>query len=217
MSDAERVVLCFGDSNTHGTMPLPSLTERGRHGFSSRWTGHFRRALGPAVHVIDEGHPGRTTVHPDPVEGEHRNGLSVLLALLESHRPLDLVVMMLGTNDCKARFAVTADDIARSIDRLCGVIAAAQCGPGGATPKLLLVAPPPLTETGCLAGMFEGGAAKAAALAPRIEAVAQARGAGFVDAGAHITVSPIDGVHFDAAAHATLGTVLARAAAELLD
>ena len=141
----------------------------------------------------------------------------MLLAVLESHRPLDLVVVMLGTNDCKLRFSVTAGDIARSVDRLCGVIHGAEVGPDGGAPRLVLVAPPPLVETGCLADMFSGGAAKSAALGPLIAEVARARGAGFVDAGAHIAVSPLDGVHFDAAAHAGLGAALAQAAAALLN
>ena len=72
-----------------------------------RWAGRLARLL-PDWEVIAEGHPGRTTVHDDPVEGAHRNGLTVLPALLESHRPVDVVLVMLGTNDLKERFSVNA-------------------------------------------------------------------------------------------------------------
>ena len=91
-----RSVLLFGESNTHGTRPMPDLDFQGRFGREERWTGRLAKLL-PDWEVIAEGHPGRTTVHDDPVEGEHRNGLTVLPALLESHRPIDVVLVMLGT------------------------------------------------------------------------------------------------------------------------
>lgn len=213
----QQTVLCFGDSNTHGTCPIPVRGQRDRLPPDLRWPGQMAARLGPGWHVIEEGHPGRTTVHDDPVEGEHRNALRVLPALLESHRPLDAVVVMLGTNDLKARFAVTPADIALSVDRLLGLILAAGVGrgvgPGGAAgvPRLLVVAPPPIVETGWLGEHFTGGEAKSCALAPHLAAIAAARGAGFVDAGGLIAVSPVDGVHFDAPAHAVLGAAIARA------
>ena len=74
--------------------------------------------LDAARHLVEEGHPGRTTVHDDPIEGEHRNGARILPALLESHRPIDLLAIHLGTNDLKHRFSVTAFEIARSLERL---------------------------------------------------------------------------------------------------
>jgi lysophospholipase L1-like esterase len=78
--------------------------------------------------VISEGLPGRTTVHDDLVEGGKRSGLEVLPAILPSHAPLDLMLLMLGTNDLKPRFSVTAAEIARSIERL--VVEARNIMPG---------------------------------------------------------------------------------------
>ena len=95
-----RTLLCYGDSNTHGTMPMPDLGFQGRYSRDERWSGRLQRLL-PDWEVIAEGHPGRTTVHDDPVEGAHRNGLTVLPALLETHRPVDAVLLKLGTNDLK--------------------------------------------------------------------------------------------------------------------
>jgi len=214
-----RILLAFGDSNTHGTLPMAAFGEIARLGRETRWTGHMARALSPAAgvpgwEVIEEGQPGRTTVHDDPIEGPHRNGLSVLPALLESHRPLDLVLVMLGTNDLKARFSVTPTDIALSLEKLIAVIRASGAGPHGAAPAVLLVSPPPIAETGCLAGIFTGGAAKSRHLAAAIGAASARAGVAFVDAGRHVAVSPVDGIHYEAADHTRLGAALTAAVRE---
>ena len=83
--------MCFGDSNTYGA--IPTLARVGRHRFAPdrRWPGIMRRQLGSGWEVLEEGHPGRTTVHDDPIEGLHKNGLKALPVCLETHMPLDLV------------------------------------------------------------------------------------------------------------------------------
>ena len=209
-----RTVLCFGDSNTHGTPPVPELGASGRYGRATRWPALTALHLGPDWHVIEEGHPGRTTVHDDPIEGAHRNGLTVLPSLLESHQPIDVVVLMLGTNDLKRRFSVNPTDIALSLERLIGVIRAFACGPDGESPGILLVSPPPIIEVGCLAEMFEGGEAKSQGLAAAIGKAALRCNVAFLDAGLHIAVSPVDGIHYEQDAHATLALVLAAAMRE---
>jgi lysophospholipase L1-like esterase len=205
-----RTVMLFGDSNTHGTKPLPDLGTSERFGRLERWPGLLRAQL-PDWEVIEEGHPGRTTVHDDPVEGAHRNGLTMLPALLESHRPLDVVVVMLGTNDLKERFSVNATDIAHSLERLVRLILTSGAGPGGNAPGVLLVAPPPIIEVGCLAGMFAGGAQKSLGLAVEVEKAAARAGVPFLDAGDVIAVSPIDGIHYDAGANPALAGAIAAA------
>ena len=208
-----RTLLLFGDSNTHGTMPLPDLGMSGRFGREERWAGRLARLL-PDWEVIAEGHPGRTTVHDDPVEGAHRNGLRVLPAILESHKPVDVVLLMLGTNDLKERFSVNAGDIALSLERLVRVIQASGCGTGGSAPGVLLVCPPPIEELGCLAGMFAGGAAKSRALAAEVSAAATRLGVPFMEAGRVVKVSPIDGIHYDAEANPALAQAFAAAIRE---
>ena len=205
-----RSLLLFGDSNTHGTMPMPmqGLGASGRFPRADRWPGRLAQLL-PGWEVIAEGHPGRTTLHDDPVEGAHRNGLTVLPAILESHRPVDVVLLMLGTNDLKARFSVTASDIALSLERLVRVIRASESGPGRGAPGVLLVAPPPIVEVGCLAGMFAGGAAKSQALAAEIRAAAARLDVPFLDAGAVVQVSPIDGIHYGPEANPALAEAFA--------
>jgi lysophospholipase L1-like esterase len=205
-----RTLVLFGDSNTHGTMPAPHLGFDGRFDREDRWAGRLAQLL-PEWDVIAEGQPGRTTVHDDPIEGAHRNGLTVLPALLESHRPVDVVLLMLGTNDLKERFSVNAGDIALSLERLVRVIRASGTGPGGGAPGVLLVAPPPIIETGCLAGMFAGGAAKSRALAGEIAVAAGRVGVPFLDAGSVVEVSMIDGIHYDAPANPALAEAFAAA------
>jgi lysophospholipase L1-like esterase len=205
------VVLCYGDSNTHGTTPLTALGVFGRYPRGTRWPDVMAAALGPETHVIAEGLPGRTTVHDDPVEGGCRNGIAVLPAILHSHRPIDLMVVMLGTNDLKTRFSVSAFEIARSVERLC-TLARAE----GVVADLLVVAPAPVIAAGVLADTFAGAEARQQDLATHLAAAAHRLGAGFLDAAQHVAVSPVDGVHWEEGAHRRFGAVMAAAVAARL-
>ncbi|MBE3636860.1 SGNH/GDSL hydrolase family protein [Mangrovicoccus algicola] len=208
---SDRVILCYGDSNTHGASAIAADGSWTRHDAATRWPMRLAAALGPGYRVIEEGLPGRTTCLDDPFEGEFLNGLRVLPAVLRSHKPVDLVVLMLGTNDLKARFSMTAADIAKGIARLITEIRRHACGPGGGDPDILVVAPPPITETGVPAPHMLGGAEKSRALAAEMAAVAAAAGTMFYDAGLVAQVDPLDGIHLDAEAHAGLAEGLARA------
>ena len=210
---AGTTILCYGDSNTHGTKPLLQPGVLQRYEAHERWPGVVRDRLGAGWTVVEEGLPARTTVHDDPIEGRHKNGLAYLQACLESHLPLDLVVLMLGTNDLKARFSVTPADIASSVEVLLKEVVARNAGPDGGTPRLLLVAPVPIEEIGFLGAIFEGGAAKSRELASLYEQVAARQRATFLDAGAVIEVSPTDGIHFEVAQHRRLGEAVAEAIA----
>lgn len=205
-----RTLVLYGDSNTHGTTPARALGDSGRFSRDERWAGRLARLL-PDWEVINEGLPGRTTLHDDPIEGAHRNGLAVLPALLETHRPVDVVLLMLGTNDLKKRFGLNAQDIALSVERLVSFIRAHGAGPDGAAPGVLLVCPPPILEAGCLAEMFEGGAAISRNLASRMAASAARLAVPFLDAGRLVSVSDIDGIHYDAGANAVLAEAFAAA------
>jgi lysophospholipase L1-like esterase len=174
----------------------------------------LRRRLGGDWIVIEEGHPGRTTVHDDPIEGPQKNGLKALPIILESHMLLDIVILMLGTNDLKHRFAVTAGDIADSIELLVQTISRSGAGNGGIAPSVLLVAPAPITEVGRFGEMFLGGAAKSNRLGALVREAAERQGVPFIDAGAIVEASAIDGVHLDSDQHDRLGKELARAVLE---
>lgn len=205
------VVLCYGDSNTHGTLPLTRLGQFDRHPPGDRWPDAMAEALGPGVTVTTEGLPGRTTVHDDPVEGGCRNGIAVLPAILHSHRPIDLMVVMLGTNDLKHRFSVTAFEIARSVERICALARAE-----GVVADLMILAPVPVREAGILSDTFAGAETTQAGLSHHLKEAARRLGAGFVEAGLHVEVSPVDGVHWEADAHRHFGAVMAEAVAARL-
>ena len=163
-----RTVLCFGDSNTYGA--VPTLARVGRHRFAPdrRWPGILRKQLGAGWQVIEEGHPSRTTLRDDPIEGSHKNGLRGLPISLELHMPLDLVILMLGTNDLKLRFAASPSDIADSIEVIAKAVLSSETGPGGSAPAVMIIAPPPMQEVDWLAEMFLGGAAEVAGTRPAV-------------------------------------------------
>ena len=199
-----RRILCFGDSNTWGYIPVTGE----RYPRSVRWTGVMAELLGSQFEVIEEGQNGRTTVWDDPLEGD-KSGLRYLPACLESHKPLDLVILMLGTNDLKARFSLPTLDIAAGVERLVQVILHSDCGVQGSPPAILLAAPPPVHPQGDLAEMFQGAVEKSMLLAGRYAVVAQCWNCAFFDVNTVITVDPADGIHYNPQAHHKLGTCLA--------
>jgi len=204
-----KTVLCFGDSNTWGAVPLVSFAEIRRYGPDVRWGSVMRSVLGPEYWVVEEGLSGRTTVWPDPIEGEYRSGKSYLLPCLESHSPIDLVVPLLGTNDLKHKFGLSAWDIAQGAATLIDVIQRSGSGPGNSAPKVLLVCPPPVAKLTLFADMFAGSIEKSREMAVHYAKVATERHADFLDAGQHIVSSEIDGIHFDAAEQQKLGRAAA--------
>ena len=143
------------------------------------------------------------------------SGLAILRPCLESHRPLDLVVLMLWTNDFKRRFSLEAEDVALGVKRLAREISGLDVF-GGKSAQMLIVCPPPIEVVGPLAEMFAGADAKSRRLAPLLRAFAAECGAGFLDAGQIIRSSPIDGIHLNADAHAALGRAVAAAALALV-
>lgn len=204
-----KTLLCFGDSNTHGTMPMHELSSLGRFSPQHRWTGLLAQKL-PQWQVISEGHPGRTTLHDDPIEGEYRNGARILLSVLESHRPIDLVLLKLGTNDLKYRFSVGPVDIALSLEKLVRMIRASGCGPMGGAPQVMLVAPPPIREVGVLAEIFAGGEEKSQRLGPEIAKVSARNGLPFIDLAGLIEVSAVDGIHYELEANEIMAEAFAQ-------
>ena len=198
-------ILCYGDSNTHGDIPLTRLDASDRLPYGDRWPDVMAAELCPDHQVIAEGLGGRTTVHDDPIEGGCRSGIDILPAILMSHKPLDLMLVLLGTNDLKPIYSVTAFEIARSLERL--VIEARHLLPGL---DVGIIAPAPVAPAGCMRGIFKGAGRRQLRLEGELQAVARRQDCGFLDAGDQVTVSPVDGVHWDKAGHRDFGLAAAQ-------
>lgn len=205
-----KTILCYGDSNTWGANPF----EGTRYPMEKRWPGVLRTRLGNDYWVIEEGMPGRTTVWEDPL-GEHRSGKEYLLPCLLSHQPIDLVIMMLGTNDLKVRFHATAEDIAYGAGTLVKIIQNSKSGPGGDSPFVLLIAPPPILDVESSAEMFATGVEKSKKFGQYYAKIANEYCCAFLDAGEVIQSHPNDGIHLDEGGHQKLGFVIAGKVREL--
>ncbi|MCX2724620.1 SGNH/GDSL hydrolase family protein [Roseibium salinum] len=204
-----KTVLCYGDSNTYGSSPMKPDGSWFRYGPDIRWPRRLASLLGPDWHVIEEGLPGRTTCHDNPFDGPHKNGLRHLPVALESHAPIDLIIVMLGTNDLKAFLGLTPPDIAKGLRSLLLQIRRSEASPDKGAPDVLVVAPVPIEECGPTAESLAGGAAKSRALASLFASLAEEFGARFFDAGSVATVSAEDGVHLTAEAHIAIADTIA--------
>jgi lysophospholipase L1-like esterase len=202
----QKNILCFGDSNTWGFPPDCGA----RYDRQTRWPGVLQQALGEDYYVIEEGLPGRNTVWDDPVEGG-KNGLKQLLPLIHSHMPLDLLIIMLGTNDFKNRFSVSPLDISWSIGRL--VKAARDSGHPllGEAPEVLVLCPPPLADlsNSPFAGILVGAETKSRQLAAVLGSFCEDNQIRMFDAGNVVQTSPVDGVHWEPEEHRKLGVAVA--------
>lgn len=203
-----KTVLCYGDSNTWGCVPARSSDPGGRFPPAARWPGVLRHELGNGYWVVEEGLCGRTTVWDDALS-PHRNGRELLLPLLLTHEPLDLVIIMLGTNDLKHRIGVSAREIAEGAGMLLDIVAVSGCGSEGDAPKTLLVCPAPVAHLDELADEFEGATEKSRQLAGHYAAAAEARASAFLDAGTVISSSDVDGIHLGEPEHRVLGHAIA--------
>jgi len=208
-------ILVYGDSLAWGIVP----DSRERHPFDVRWPGRLERQLaarGRTVRVIEDCLNGRRTVWEDPFK-PGRRGLDGLAQRIEVNSPLALVILALGSNDFQSMHPHNAWHAAQGLATLVGAIRGAPIEPGMPVPPVLLLVPPPITEPlGNIAPKFHGGAAKCVGLADAYRAVAAELDCALFDAGTVVSASPVDGVHLDAGAHVTLGTVLADVVEPLL-
>lgn len=204
-----KTILCYGDSNTFGAIPGAFEERMVPH---QRWPGVLKAQLGEDWLVIEEGLSGRTTVNDDPIEGSFMNGRTYLLPCIYSHKPLDIVAIMLGTNDLKVRFSKTASEIALGLSALVRDIHSGGVGQNGQSPQILIIAPPPIHKD--LKGwdsIFENGREKSLKLASELKDVADALGVEFLDAGEFCQLSEVDGFHLDVAGAKKLGLAVSRA------
>jgi lysophospholipase L1-like esterase len=208
--DAVRV-LCFGDSNTHGT-PADD-PEYVRLGPDVRWTGRLQGLLGDGFEVVEEGLSGRTT-DVDYADRPHCNGRTYFPAALMSHHPLDVVVVMLGSNDLKTCFGRSAATIADALHGYVDDVATYVTDRDGRTPPLLLLSPILLDDSitayvDPTGNGFDHRSLEASrGLAPEIRRVADERGVLFADA-AEVAHPGGDGLHLTLDSHLPLAELLA--------
>lgn len=210
-------VLIFGDSNTWGWKPENTFDKAiERFDDEVRWAGVLQAELGDDYLVIADGLNGRTTVWDDPIE-EYRCGKYQIIPTMNAQAPFDLVIIMVGTNDLKVRYTVSAEDIANGAGLLVDK-ALSQAGDFTGSPKVLLVAPPPLgpVEDGIFAEMFWDNQEKSVKMAKYYEGVAAGRGVEFFNAADHIVSSKLDGLHLDADQHEKLGKAIAPKVKEII-
>ena len=209
-----KTILCYGDSNTWGYDPKTGK----RFDHKIRWPMVLESLLNkkappgdPEWWVVEEGQNGRTSCREDPVEGD-RNGLRQILPILESHKPIDIVVVMLGTNDLKLRFNPTPYDIARGVQELVKVIKKSDTGPNDAAPKVLMICPPATVESTTFRYIFGDTVKLSKKLPPLYRALASECEVAFLDAGKYIVSSPVDGIHLEAEEHHKLAEIVAKMA-----
>ncbi len=205
-----KTILCYGDSNTWGFNP----ETRDRYAHDIRWPGVLRAALGSEYSIVEEGLCGRTTVWDDPIEN-HMSGAEYLVPCLQTHKPIDLVIIMLGTNDLKYRFHLGAFDIARAVARLAEIVEDSRCGSdpsqkqNASSPQVLIVCPPPILEVEAFSDMFKGGAETSRRLRAEFERMCAERNLPLFCVEDVAASSPIDGIHLSREAHAAIGRAIA--------
>ena len=208
-------ILCFGDSNTYGTRP-----NGGRFDENTRWPMRLQALLGPGYTVVEEGFGGRTTVFDDPVEGGYKSAAQYLPPCLMSHDPLDLIIIMLGANDAKMRFHMTARTIGEGCMRLIRLVRLYGSDEHGAPPKILLVSPPPIgdwvMDTPYAQVFGPDAAAVTRGLAAEYARYARLMRCEFFDAGQVCACSREDAIHMTAQGHIALADALRDRVLDLL-
>lgn len=203
-------IVCYGDSNTYGYCALTDS----RYGEEERYPRLLQDFLGPEYLIIEEGLPGRTTSFHDPIH-EGLSGLDYLYPCLMSHAPVDLLILMLGTNDTKERFGASSACIALGLKRLIGkAVATADCWDGKG-PDILIVAPKCIEKeyesTPVAATMGRGCAEKSQGLVPEFKKMAEQTGCRFFDANTVIEKNnTTDYMHLTEDGHRKLSAALSK-------
>lgn len=202
-----KTILCYGDSNTYGYIPETGM----RYPRNIRYPGVLQELLGDEYTVIEEGCNGRTTIHDDPIDG-WKNGLDYLQPCLYSHKPVDIVILMLGSNDLKATFRLSAQEIAAGAGMLVDVIKSFTAEKQGFIPKIILVSPPEIgagIKTSPFYGAFYESAVEESKRFPGYyRKVADDKGCIFFDAAQYIYPSDFDSLHLTPDGHRLLAQKL---------
>ena len=211
-------IVCFGDSNTHGCCADPADTADGGERFNEeeRWTCLLQEKLGKEYLVLEEGLNGRTTVFEDPT-GEGRKGIDSIYSCLVTHKPVDLLIIMLGTNDTKERFSANDFTIERGMERLITKAKGLPVWAGG-KPNILLIAPPSIKpEVVLLRGAFNAKSVETSRkLASAYEALAQRQNCAFLNAEGIGIFNDIDCLHLTSQGHKNMAEAIAKKVTQLI-
>ena len=210
-----KTILCYGDSNTYGYNPSNGF----RYPADVRWTGRLQEMLGNDYRVIEEGCNGRTTIFDDPLEG-WKNGLGYLRPCLNSHKPVDMVILMLGSNDLKETFHATAEQIADGAATLVKMIQDFTSEKQGFVPQIILISPPEIGEGICSSPFYgaflENAIERSREFSRWYKKIAEEYGCVFFNAAEHIEPSTVDSLHLSPEAHRKLAEELRKTIVELI-
>jgi lysophospholipase L1-like esterase len=204
-----KTILAYGDSLTYGASPIKNGP---RHAYEDRWPSALEAGLGGKARVIAEGLGGRTTAHDDWFADADRNGARILPTLLESHSPLDMIIVMLGTNDLKPFHGRTAGEAGRGMGRIVQIVRGHYAQKREKEPAIILVAPPILVDTDNedMKGHFGGDGFEREShnFAREYRKRADEHGVHFFDAATVARTDPRDGIHLDEANTRAIGAGL---------
>lgn len=201
-------ILCYGDSNTYGYNPMG-----GRYDEDKRWPMVMQAVLGEDYHVVEEGLNGRTFSQDDPTVGGFRSGVKYLPPCLMTHSPLDLVIVMLGTNDTKQRFGLNAQTIALNLDEFVRLTRSYGVDGSGRPARILVVSPPEigdwLQDTSIAEHFGPDAPQKTREFADQYRRFAKLLGCEFFNAAECVRPCKLDAVHLTFDQHQKLGRALA--------
>lgn len=205
-------LLCYGDSLTFGKVPGHTK----RFATHERWTGVLQGLLGSNFEIIEEGLRGRTTELNDP-DSIDRNGFTYFQSCVLSHLPLDFVIILLGTNDLKAKFDRDPVEIAASFKKYKDALSYAAQYLEEKEPRILLLSPPHINEAQTLSEWgYTGGEEKAKLLSKEYAQIAQTIQADFLDLAPLVQPDELDGIHLDLESNKKVATVIAQKVQHIL-
>lgn len=200
-------ILCYGDSNTYGYNPVNGL----RYPENVRWTGVLQKLLGEDYKIIEEGCNGRTTIFDDPIEG-WKNGRSYLKPCLNTHKPVDIITLMLGSNDLKEVFNLSAQQIASGVGTLVKDIIEFTKEKQGFIPKIILISPPEIgegiTDSPFYGSFYENAITRSKEFPEQYRRIADEYNLIFVNAAEYVKPSIVDSLHLSEEGHMKLANAL---------
>lgn len=192
MNEGTKTVLLYGDSFIWGLNPVDAK----RYDYKDRIGGLLQAKLGEDYRVVEEGHRGRTMFGENGWFPE-RNGLEQFGPIFASHLPVDVLVIMLGTNDLNSKtnhspqqIAASLNDYDKKIDYWCNFMKYDK-------PEVIVIAPPEIEDASLdlFKEIFAGSSEKIGPLAAELESKSKELGYKFIDSREVFKSAGNDGIH----------------------